>query len=82
MAPIKLKAVFSAEPDQLREIREHVKSGRYGSASEFLREAIREKIARLRREELARQVARYCEEKEEPGATGFVASQAFDQEGE
>ena len=82
MAQTKAKAVFTAEPDQLRQIREHVKSGRYQSASEFLREAIREKILRLRRERLADQVARYCEESEGTNSTDIMDFQAFDEESE
>ena len=60
MAQTKQKAVFTAEPNQLEEIQEVVRSGRYGSTSEFLREAIDEKLQRLRLERLAEQVEHYC----------------------
>lgn len=80
MAPTKEKTVFTAEPEQLRQIREYVNSGRYQSASEFLREAIREKILRLRREHLAQQVARYCAEGDAGNDRALVDAQAFDDE--
>ncbi|MSP61576.1 MAG: hypothetical protein EXR72_14800 [Myxococcales bacterium] len=60
MAQKKRKAVFTAEPGQWAELEEIVRSGSYRSASEFLREAIDEKLARIRRARLAEQVARYC----------------------
>jgi Arc/MetJ-type ribon-helix-helix transcriptional regulator len=60
MAQTKQKAVFTAEPNQLEDIQEHVRLGRYKSTSEFLREAIDEKLQRLRLERLSKQVERYC----------------------
>ena len=70
MALRRQKAVFTADPEQLRQLRVIVQSRRYRSASELLREAIDEKLERLRRERLAAQVDRYCDEAlgdEEPG---------------
>ena len=77
MAPKKQKAVFTAKPEQLRQIRLVVQSRRYRSASELLREAIDEKLERLRRERLAAQVDRYCEEGFADEAVGLIESQAF-----
>jgi Arc/MetJ-type ribon-helix-helix transcriptional regulator len=60
MPQAKRKAVFTADPDQLARIQIVVTEGRYRSSSEFFREAIDEKLERLRRERLAEQVTRYC----------------------
>ena len=80
MAAPKRKTVFTAEPAQLERIQELVKAGRYRTSSELIREAIDEKLDRVRRDELAEQVARYCEagyDKEDLELIGF---QAFDPE--
>ena len=74
----KKKAVFTAEPEQLDEIEAVVRSGRYRSASAFLREAIREKLARLRRERLEQQVAQYCAESDSLDDAGLIGIQAID----
>ena len=77
MAPRRQKAVFTADPEQVRQIRVVVESGRYRSSSALLREAIDEKLERLRRERLAAQVDRYCEEGLGAEDLGLVKSQAF-----
>jgi Arc/MetJ-type ribon-helix-helix transcriptional regulator len=59
MGQRKRKAVFTVEPDQLEKISEIVRSGKYKSTSEFLPEAIDEKLRRLHRERLTEQVERY-----------------------
>ena len=76
MAP-KQKTVFTADPEQVRQIRIVVQSRRYRSASALLREAIDEKLERLRRERLAAQVDRYCEAGLGEEDLGLVESQAF-----
>lgn len=78
MAHVKKKIVFVAETGQVYGIRDHVKNGRYRNASDFLREAVNEKLARLRRERLTKQVANYCNETGD--ASEFIAVQAFDPE--
>jgi len=60
VAHLKRKAVFAAAPEQLEQLQAVVRSGRYRTASEFLREAVAEKLQRLRRQRLAEQVASYC----------------------
>jgi Arc/MetJ-type ribon-helix-helix transcriptional regulator len=77
MAPRKQKAVFTADPEQVRRIRMVVQSRRYRSASELLREAIDEKLEKLQRERLAAQVERYCEGGLGDEDLGLVESQAF-----
>lgn len=76
----KRKAVFTAEPEQLEEIQEMVRKGRYRTSSEFLREAIDEKLARLRRDLLREQVARYCEKGYADDDENLITLQAFDTE--
>jgi Arc/MetJ-type ribon-helix-helix transcriptional regulator len=76
----KRKAVFTAEPAQLERIREVVESGRFRSSSELIREAIDEKLERVRRERLAEQVAAYCDGGYAVEDDGLVEIQAFDRE--
>lgn len=77
MAVPKCKTVFTAEPSQLERIREVVESGRYRSSSELIREAIDEKLERMRRERLAEQVADYCDRGYASEDDGLIEAQAF-----
>ena len=77
MAQRRQKAVFTADAEQLRQIRLAVQSRRYRSASELLREAIDEKLERLRRERLAAQVDRYCDAGLGEEDNGLIEGQAF-----
>ncbi len=81
MGQLKKKAVFTAEPEQLDQIEDIVRSGRYQSASAFLREAIREKLARLRRERLEQQVAQYCADGHSLEDERLIGLQTIDEEG-
>ena len=76
MPQVKRKTVFTAEPMQIERIQELVRRGSYRTASEFLRQAIDEKLARLRRDRLAEQVARYCQDGHAVEDDGFIAEQA------
>lgn len=78
MGQPKRKTVFTAETEQLEQIRAAVRAGRYRSASELLREAIDEKLERLRRERLEEQVSRYCAEGYGGEDRQLVDIQAFD----
>ena len=78
MGQPKRKAVFTAEPGQLDQIEAVVSSGRYRSTSAFLREAIREKLACLRRERLEQQVAQYCAEGDSLDDAELIGLQAID----
>lgn len=80
MAIPKRKTVFTAESEQLERIREVVESGRYRSSSELIREAIDEKLERVRRERLADQVADYCERGYADEDDGLIEIQAFARE--
>lgn len=80
MAISKRKAVFTAEPSQLERIQEIVQRGRYRSSSELIREAIDEKLERVRQDLLAEQVASYCERGYAEEGDDLVEIQAFDRE--
>jgi Arc/MetJ-type ribon-helix-helix transcriptional regulator len=80
MSQPKEKRVFTAEPSQLEQIQVAVRSGRFQSASQFLREAINEKLEKLRRERLAEQVERYCNEGHSNENAHFIEKQAFDRD--
>jgi Arc/MetJ-type ribon-helix-helix transcriptional regulator len=82
MAPTKRKAVFTAEPRQLQQIEAIVQSGKYRSASEFLREAINEKLNRMRQKRLEAQVAAYCAEGYGDEDRDLSDFQAFDADDE
>lgn len=74
----KRKAVFVAQPEQLEQIQEMVRNGRYRSSSAFLREAIDEKLERLRRELLCEQVERYCASGHAGDDDDLIKAQAFE----
>lgn len=80
MAQRKQKAVFTAEAGQLHDIEALVEGGRFKSASEFLREAIDEKLKRLRRQRLDEQVSRYCTAGHAHEDLDLISAQAFDEE--
>ena len=65
-------------PAQLEEIQSKVRAGLYRSTSEFLREAIDEKLERLRRDRVAQQVERYCTLNDPETEEELIAAQAFD----
>lgn len=80
MATAKRKTVFTAEPTQLEQIQQIVATGLYRSSSELIREAIDEKLERVRRDQLAAQVARYCDEGYAAEDGDLIAAQAFDRD--
>lgn len=55
--------MVSADPAHLGQVESLVQRGRYRTVSEFVREAMAEKLARLAEEQLAEEVARYCDER-------------------
>jgi Arc/MetJ-type ribon-helix-helix transcriptional regulator len=73
----KQKTVISAEPEHLRAIEDLIADGRYRTVSEFVREAVREKLFRLQRERLAKQVARYVADGHASEDDDLVAAQAL-----
>jgi Arc/MetJ-type ribon-helix-helix transcriptional regulator len=77
MAVTKRKALVNAEPDHLAEVEALIQQGRYRTLSDFVRQAMEEKLARLRREKLAEQVERYCDEVDQREDGELIAWQAF-----
>ena len=73
----KRKAVVNAEGAHLEAVEGLIRSGRYKTLSEFVRQAMEEKLARLRREELAEQVERYCDEVNQHEDADLIEWQAF-----
>ena len=71
------KAVVSADGPAMAEVERLVRDGRYASVSEFVRQAIAEKLARLKRDRLEEQVARYGQESGTDEDDDLVAGQAF-----
>ena len=77
----KQKAVVNADPVHVAEVDTLVQAGRYRSLSEFVREAMAEKLERLAQDRVAEQVERYCSvERPEPDHD-LIAAQAFDDHG-
>lgn len=56
----KRKAVVNAEENQLQRIESLIEEGRYRTVSEFVREAVGEKLLRLDQDRIAEAVERYC----------------------
>ena len=79
MPRTKRKAVFSAEADSLARVENLVRRGRYRNLSEFVREAMAEKLQCLRRERLSEQVARYCAAGHAAEDDDLISAQAFHQ---
>lgn len=78
MGTRKAKTVFSADVEQMREVERLVEQGLYASPSQFLREAISEKLVRLERKRLARQVEQFCSNGEADDGADLVDWQAFE----
>jgi Arc/MetJ-type ribon-helix-helix transcriptional regulator len=56
----KRRTVINAEPGQIARAQALVAQGRYRTLSDFVREAVDEKLARVEEALLADEVARYC----------------------
>ena len=74
---VRKKAVISAEPAALAEVEALVRRGAYPTVSAFMREAIADKLARVRNLELREQVAEYCREGGREEDDELIAAQAF-----
>ncbi|MGH7820943.1 MAG: hypothetical protein ACREQ9_14350, partial [Candidatus Binatia bacterium] len=60
MGSPKRKTVINAEASQIERIQLLIDAGRYRTLSEFVREAMGEKLRRLEQERIAEAVERYC----------------------
>ena len=74
----KRKAVISAEADDLARVEALVRARRCKSVSEFVRQAMQEKLARLADARLAEDVARYCAAGHAAEDADLVGAQALD----
>jgi Arc/MetJ-type ribon-helix-helix transcriptional regulator len=72
---VRKKAVVSTEPAVLAEVEALVRRGAYATVSAFVREAMADKLARVRSLELREQVAKYCREAGDDNE--LIAAQAF-----
>jgi Arc/MetJ-type ribon-helix-helix transcriptional regulator len=73
----KARAVVSADKRQLTQIARLVRGGSYASTSAFVREALDEKLQRLREAHLRAQVTRYAAAGYSDEDEDLVAAQAF-----
>lgn len=78
MGSIKQKAVINAEASQLEEVEGLVQAGLYRSVSEFMREAVADKLAALAQNRVAEQVTEYCAHDGDGEEEELVRAQAFD----
>ena len=60
MGTTKRKTVINAEASQIERAQSLIDAGRYRTLSEFVREALDEKLQRIERERIAEAVERYC----------------------
>lgn len=60
MSATKQKVVINAEQSQLRRVQGLIGGGRYRTVSEFVREAIEDKLERIEQDHIAEAVERYC----------------------
>ena len=60
MGTTKRKTVINAEAAQIERVQPLIDAGRYRTLSEFVREAMDEKLQRIERERIAEAVERYC----------------------
>ena len=78
MASTKRKAVINAESSHLDRVERLVEQGRYETLSEFMREAVAEKLERLERDRVAEAVERYCTAGHADEDGELIAAQAFE----
>ncbi len=77
VAATKRKAVISAEREHLDAVEQLVQQGRYRTVSHFVRDAVAEKLERLRQERLSEQVSRYGDAGTSVADDELVEWQAF-----
>jgi|GEM_PF-1616875 len=78
MASTKRKAVINAEASQIERVQPLIDAGRYRTLSEFVREAMDEKLRRIEQEEIAEAVERYCAAGHAEEDLDLVGVQALD----
>lgn len=70
--------VVNAERFQLERVEQLVEQGRYRTVSEFMREAVDEKLERVEQDRIAEAVERYCAAGHADEDSDLVEGQAFD----
>ena len=78
MGTTKRKTVINAEASQIERVQPLIEAGRYRTLSEFVREAMDEKLQRIERERLAEAVERYCTAGHAVEDLDLIDAQAFD----
>ena len=74
----KRRTVVNADATDLRRVEDLVASGRYRTVSDFVREAVHEKLARAEDALLEDEVARYCAAGHAGEDQDLIPAQAFD----
>ena len=77
MVTTKRKAVINAEAAQIARVQPLIDAGRYRTLSEFVREAMDEKLQRVERERIAEAVERYCAAGHAAEDLDLIDAQAF-----
>ena len=78
MSTTKRKTVINAEASQIERVQPLIEAGRYRTLSEFVREAMDEKLQRIERERMAEAVERYCAAGHAVEDLDLIDAQAFD----
>lgn len=79
MAP-KRRTVINADARQIEKVGKLIAQGRYRTMSDFVREAVDEKLARVEDALLEDEVARYCDAGHADEDADLIPAQAFDPE--
>ncbi len=75
---VKRKAVINAEASQIERVQPLINAGRYRTLSEFVREAMDEKLHRIEQERIAAAVEHYCAAGHAGEDIELIDVQAFD----
>lgn len=78
MRTLKRKAVINADLSQLERVQPLIDAKRYRTLSEFVREAMEEKLQRVEEERVAEAVERYCAAGHAEEDADLLEAQAFD----
>ncbi|MFI5396904.1 MAG: hypothetical protein ACHQ9S_15310 [Candidatus Binatia bacterium] len=70
--------MINAEASQIERVQPLIEAGRYRTLSEFVREAMDEKLQRIEREQIAEAVERYCAAGHAVEDPDLIDVQAFD----
>jgi len=80
MGTVKRKAVINAEASQIERVQPLIDAGRYRTLSEFVREAMDEKLHRIEQERIAEAVEHYCAAGHAGEDIELIGVQAFEPE--